>query len=122
MTSTKFHRLFDVFQLAPAIEHLQLSFPDFVAVEDLPLEDITNKVSGIYLYCVHTLIASVITFIHNCIPLQLDVVMRLYDRGLLLTEDLLVPDDLLDEDYSTLSEGSGDDSLSESEMHDALAE
>ena len=32
-------------QLAPAIEHLQLTFPEFVAVDDLPLEDITSKVS-----------------------------------------------------------------------------
>ncbi|XP_067941831.1 ribosomal oxygenase 1-like isoform X2 [Watersipora subatra] len=48
--------------LAPAIEFLQLTFPEFTSIDELPLEDIT---------------------------LKMDVAMLLYDRGLLLTETLL---------------------------------
>ena len=33
-------------QLAPAIEFLQLSYPEFTSVDDLPIEDITGKVSA----------------------------------------------------------------------------
>ena len=36
-----------IFQLAPGIEFLQLSFPDFVAVEEIPVEGLENQVSGL---------------------------------------------------------------------------
>lgn len=73
-------------ELAPAVEHLIGSYPKWTKVEELPVDELEDRMKVMLMPCCATYSFILLPFLHSHL---LQVVGDLWERGILMTSEPL---------------------------------
>ena len=73
-------------ELAPAVEHLIGSYPKWTKVEELPVDELEDRMKVMLMPCCATYSFILLSFLHSHL---LQVVGDLWERGILMTSEPL---------------------------------